>query len=132
MKRKILSLLVLLLMAVTGAWADNLYLTSSDGFATATLKYGTPDSEPNPYYIYTGGEWIDLGDNRYNITSITVYESCQNSEETSLLYLFFEFTKLTTINGLENLNNFFLYLKLITHLLFKAGHGRHNCNIRCL
>lgn len=102
MKRKILSLLVLLLMAVTGAWADNdLYLKSDDGFTTATLMWDEKKGV-NPYY--NGSEWNGLGDNRYNITSITVDTSCTSFDGTSLLYLFFEFSKLTTINNIGNLN----------------------------
>ena len=102
LKRKILSLLVLLLMAVTGAWADNdLYLKSTDGFTTATLMWDDKKGD-NPYY--NGGEWNRLDDNRYNITSITVDGSCGGYKGTSLLYLFFQFTALTTVNGLENLN----------------------------
>ena len=103
MKRKLLSLLVLLMMAVTGAWADNdLYLKSTDGFTTATLMWDDKKGD-NPYY--NGGEWNRLDDdNRYNITSITVDGSCGGYTGTSLLYLFFQFTALTTVNGLENLN----------------------------
>lgn len=102
MKRKLLLLFVLLMTAATGAWADNdLYLTSNDGFATATLMWDEKKGV-NPYY--NGSEWNGLGDNRYNITSITVDTSCTSFDGTSLFYLFFEFSKLTTINNIGNLN----------------------------
>ncbi len=106
MKRKILSLLVLLLMAATGAWADNLYLEVSG--TSATLKYGTPDGKP--YYTVsetesgTKSEWIDIGDNQETITSITVDGTCGSFTGTSLYYLFGNFGKLTSINNIGNLN----------------------------
>ena len=103
MKRKLLSLLVLLLMAVTGAWADNLYLEVSG--TSATLEYGTPGD--NPYYTGSGWDSTDrtgASTAQSNVTTITVGTSCKNFEGTSLLYLFFDFTKLTTINNIGNLN----------------------------
>ena len=107
MKRKILSLLVLLLMAVTGAWADNLYLEVSG--TSATLKYGSVPGK-NPYYTVsetesgTKSEWIDIGDNQETITSITVDGTCGSFTGTSLYYLFGNFGKLTSINNIGNLN----------------------------
>ena len=106
MKRKLLLLFVLLMTAATGAWADDvkyLYLTSNDGFATATLMCGTPDS--NPYY--NGDDWdesFDYYEQRTKVTAITVDGSCTEFGGESLSYLFREFAKLTTINNIGNLN----------------------------
>ena len=104
MKRKLLSLLVLLLMAVTGAWADNLYLEVSG--TSATLEYGTPGD--NPYYTGSGWDSTDDGTGastaQSNVTTITVGTSCKNFTGTSLLYLFGNFGKLTSINNIGNLN----------------------------
>ncbi|MBR6841593.1 MAG: BspA family leucine-rich repeat surface protein [Prevotella sp.] len=104
MKRKILSLLVLLLMAVTGAWADDFYLVVKG--TTATLMWDDKKGD-NPYYTGSGWDSTDgtsASTAQSNVTTITVDGSCKNFTGTSLLYLFFQFTALTTVNGLENLN----------------------------
>lgn len=103
MKRKLLSLLALLCLTVSGAWADDLYLKSDDNFATATLMYDGNKGE-NPYYQsekWNGSSAIYA---RNNVTTITVNASCQNFTGTSLKLLFQNFSNLTIIKDLGNLN----------------------------
>ena len=103
MKRKLLSLLVLLCLTVSGAWADNLYLKSDDNFATATLMYDGNKGD-NPYYQSEKWNGSSANTARNNVTTITVNASCQNFTGTSLKLLFQNFTNLTIIKDLGNLN----------------------------
>ena len=104
MRKKLLTTLALLLMAVSGAWADNLYLEISG--TTATMKYG--DKGSNPYY--NNGNWETNGygdwDNfKVNVcTAITVEASCKGFDGSSLFEMFNDFQELTTITDLGNLN----------------------------
>ena len=95
MKKKLISLLVLLAAAVSGAWADNLYMVV-DG-TTATLKYG--DAGSNPYFYQ--GEWNNLTD-KTSITTINVDATCANFSG-AIGSLFYRFSGLTTVNNIENL-----------------------------
>ena len=112
MKKRLFYLLVLLLMAVSGARADNyLYFDDINGSGTsATLKYGEVPTG-KPYYI-SDGSTVGWEPNEYsmygyfhdNCTTISVDVSCKNFAGTSLESLFYDFVNLTTINNLGNLN----------------------------
>lgn len=110
MRKKLLTTLALLLMAISGAWADSyLYLEFSG--TSATLKYG---EVPTQCLYFLDGSVVGWEPNGYtepesaaiksNCTTISVDESCQNYAGTSLLYMFNGFTGLTTINNFGNLN----------------------------
>ena len=104
-KTRLLTLLLLLITAVTGAWAnDYLYLEVSG--ESATLKYGS-DYYGNPYYDERADWWtsdFESWKDRGNIVTITVDASCQNFNGDNLSELFFNFTALQTINNTANLN----------------------------
>ena len=107
MKRKLFSLLVLLMTAVSGAWAQGVLNIVVSG-TSATIKYDGNASN-NPYF--GGDEWKQSEfpwDNEYStrptITTVTIDGSCKNFSGTSLRSLFIGFSGLTTINGLDNLN----------------------------
>jgi surface protein len=105
MRKKLLSLLVLLMTAATGAWADSYlyFVKTNPDTKSATLMYGTPS---NAYYhdedwdCDDSGWWGDLTG---NYTSITIDESCLGYTGTTLANLFFDFSELTSISGFENL-----------------------------
>ena len=111
MRKKLLTTLSLLLMAVSGAWAeDEKYLYLEIDGTSATLKYGAvPDGKP-----YYNGSWNSNGYSDFDAfkvntcTTITVDGSegttCQNFNGNNLSSLFYEWNNLTTITGLENLN----------------------------
>ena len=110
MRKKLLTTLALLLMAVSSAWADSyLYLEFSG--TSATLKYG---EVPAQCLYFLDGSVVGWEPNGYtesesaaiksNCTTISVDKSCQNYAGTSLFYLFNGFTGLTTINNFGNLN----------------------------
>ena len=109
MRIKLLTTLALLLMAVSGAWAQDkdFYLDNING-TSATLKYGNRQ----PGYPYFDGTWHPNGyfdDDQFKAfkevtcQTITVDASCQNFEGTSLANLFEGWSGLTTINNLGNL-----------------------------
>ena len=75
--------------------ANQLYM-EVDGTA-GTLKWGLAGSNP----VYDGNA-IQYSDRKY-ITTLTIDASCQNHTLTSFYNLFYVFSGLTTINGLENL-----------------------------
>ncbi|UKK56706.1 BspA family leucine-rich repeat surface protein [Prevotella communis] len=107
MKRKLFSLLVLLMTAVSGAWAADVLNIVVEG-TSATIMYDGNASN-NPYF---GGDewkqsefpWDDEHTTRPTITTVTIDGSCKNFSGTSLRNLFIGFSGLTTINGLDNLN----------------------------
>ena len=99
--------LALLLTAVTGAWAQNVLNLVLDG-TSATIKYDGNTSN-NPYlgdhdWEKSGNPWDMEFTTRSTITTVTIDGSCKNFSGTSLNSLFYMFSGLTTINGLENLN----------------------------
>ena len=107
MKRKLFSLLVLLMVAVSGAWAQGVLNIVVSG-TSATIKYDGNASN-NPFLSEIG--WQQSGDPwdmeytiRATITTVTIDGSCKNFSGTSLNSLFSCFSGLTTINGLDNLN----------------------------
>jgi surface protein len=107
MKKKIFSLLVLLMTAATGAWAEDVLNIVVSG-TSATIKYDG-NSSNNPYlsgigWEQSGDEWDRNFAIRPTITTVTIDGSCKNFSGTSLKSLFSSFSGLTTINGLDNLN----------------------------
>lgn len=107
MRNKILSLLVLLMTAVSGAWAQDVLNLVVDG-TSATIKYdGNASNNPilgETDWEQDGDDWDMEYSTRPTITTVTIDGSCKNFSGTSLHGLFFGFSGLTTINGLENLN----------------------------
>ena len=105
MKKKLISLLVLLMAAVTGAWAqDNRFFLEVSG-TSATLKWGEPISNDNPS-LYPGSSWKYQGNDwtdKSGITTITVDASCTNCSEDNISALFYKFVDLQTINNIENI-----------------------------
>ena len=110
MRIKLLTTLALLLMAVSGAWAQDkgFWLDNISGMSAATLKYG----DWQPGYPYFDGTWHPnsyFNDDQFKAfkevtcQTITVDASCQNFEGTSLANLFEGWSGLTTINNLGNL-----------------------------
>ncbi len=104
---RVLAVLVLLMTAATGAWADDVLNLVVNG-TSATIKYDGNASN-NPYLSET--DWKQSGDPwdmrstiRSTITTVTIDGSCKNFSGTSLCTLFSCFSGLTTINGLDNLN----------------------------
>ena len=104
MKQKLLSLFVLLMTAVTSAWADSndrLYLEVSG--TSATLKYGDPGD--NPYHAGSS-TWYnnETANVKGTIQTITVdATTCGSFNRTSLSFLFYGFTALTSVD-LSGLN----------------------------
>ena len=107
MKQKILSLLVLLMTAVSGAWAQNVLNLVVDGTSATIMYDGNASNNPilgETDWQQDGDDW-DMDDiTRPTITTVTIDESCKNFSGTMLRCLFLGFRGLTTINGLENLN----------------------------
>ena len=111
MRKKILTTLALLLMAISGAWADSyLYLDDISG-TSATLKYGVvPDGKPYyPCYDGSNPQWGNQTDEYTDFvsaegTTIDVDVSCKDFAGASLKSMFFNFQHLTAINNLGNLN----------------------------
>ena len=101
MKRKLLLLLVMLCLTVSGAWAQELYLEISG--SSATLKWGNPLGRPH-YDPDTDSNyrWSD-GESKADITTLTVHETCRNFNGNSLACLFYLWEKLETINDIGNL-----------------------------
>ena len=103
--KKLLSLLVLLMAAVSSAWAqDNRFFLEVSG-TSATLKWGEPISNDNPSlypgssWRYQGSDWTD----KSGITTITVDASCTNCSKDNISALFYNFVGLQTINNIENI-----------------------------
>ncbi len=99
--------LALLIAAVTGAWAADVLNIVVSG-TSATIMYDGNASN-NPYlgdhnWEKSGNPWDMEFTTRSTITTVTIDGSCKNFSGTSLNSLFYMFSGLTTINGLENLN----------------------------
>jgi len=116
MKRKLLSLLVLLMTAISCAWAQGeyqqgeyLYLDISGTTATLYCSPSKPSSGIPCYYHNFNTSWYDNGYNgfgafRSSCTEITVDASCNYFNGKDLSGLFKDFGALTTISGIGNLN----------------------------
>ena len=106
LKKTILTLVALLALT-TGAWAQGVLNIVVDG-TSATIKYdGNASNNPilgDGEWEYGGGSWDEECTIRPTITTVTIDGSCKNFSGTNLHGLFIEFSGLTTINGLENLN----------------------------
>ena len=102
MKQKLLSLLVLLMTAVTGAWAQRLYLEVNG--TAATLKYSANEADysDKPYFI--GTMWQQASGFKAFVETITVDASCENFAGDALKGLFASCSKLTSVTGLGTIN----------------------------
>ena len=98
---RVMTLVVLMLSGLnTGATAaDVLYATVSG--TAMTLKYGALPASGATEFTGTSG-WNN--DFRSTVTTATVDESCKNYAGNNLAHLFYYMQKLTTIEGLANLN----------------------------
>ena len=106
MKRKLLSLLVLLMTAISCAWADSYLYLDDMSLTSATLKYGDPGGN-HPFY--KDNNWNgDIDDFKNNGTEITVDLTCKCYDGTSLSGLFSGFGALVSINHIGNLNTSFV------------------------
>lgn len=111
MRKKLLSLLVLLMTAVSSAWANEyLYLEVSGTSATMTCKdyyvKGKPCyDERADWYIFIDNidNWTGW-DGRENIKAITIDDSCLRFNRENLSGLFSGFTNLESITNIDNLN----------------------------
>ena len=97
--------LALLLTAVTGAWAQKLYLDING--TSATLKWGTPPSDESIQYDVMGG-FIDPNTGDFpqvltEIQTLTIDASCKDHTLETLFCLFYDFNSLKTINNIEKL-----------------------------
>ena len=106
LKKTILTL-VALLAVTTGAWAADVLNIVVSG-TSATIMYDG-NSSNNPIlsekgWQQNGNTWDMDYTNRSTITTVTIDGSCKNFSGTKLKSLFNNFSVLTTINGLENLN----------------------------
>ena len=106
--KKLLSLLVLLAAAVTGAWADDVLNIVVDGTSATIMYDGNANNNP---HLTTGFGWSQSGQDwdaettiRSTITTVTIDGSCNNFSGTLLNSMFNGFSGLTTIKGLKNLN----------------------------
>ena len=111
--------LALLIMAVSGAWAE-FYIDDING-TSATLKWGTPPSDESIQYDVMGG-FIDpmTGDFPQQLTgiqTITIDASCKDHTLETLFCLFHDFNSLKTINNIENLKT-----EGVTNMQAMFGH----------
>ena len=108
MRKKLLSLLVLLMTAVSGAWAQLLFLEIDPSDNTsATMKYCEDYSVwGKPFYGERADWYIDKTewDGRENIKTITIDDSCLGFKRGNLSMLFSGFTNLESITNIGNLN----------------------------
>ena len=102
MRKKLLSLLVLLMVAVTGAWAQRLYLEVNG--TAATLKYSANEADYSGKPSFTGTMWQNASGFKASVETITVDASCENFAGDKLQGLFAACTKLTSITGLGTIN----------------------------
>lgn len=107
-----LLVMLLTLTAQTVKAEDCLYGAISGDYPnwTMTLKYGDYDADPadagaNKKKKYTPGSsaWWNASTNN-GIKTIVIDASCQNYQGTSLQSLFYNWSNVTSITGLENLN----------------------------
>ena len=120
MKNKIFTILALLCLTATGAWAlpaQNYLYLEVDG-TSATVKYGdkgtkpyygSDPNDPSSYGWYAPmnesmPDYITNYTGKNSLTTVTIDASCQNYTGTTLDRFFDFWTSLTTINNLENLN----------------------------
>lgn len=108
MKRKLLFLLVLLITAVSGAWANEyLYLEVSGTSATMKCEdypvWGKPCYDERADWFIFIDDWTEW-DGRENIKTITIDDSCLGLNRGNLSGLFSGFTNLESITNIGNLN----------------------------
>ena len=134
--KKTILTLVALLAVTTGAWADDFLYLVVDG-TSATMMYGA-DKGDNPYYTIVDGDrnWYvpsaydpETYRDKETLTTVTIDASCKNYTGTTLESLFDWWSKLTTINNLENLNT-----SAVTdmHRMFAACKALTSLDLSCL
>ena len=101
-KRKLLSLLVLLMTAATGAWAQRLYLEVNG--TAATLKYSANEADYSDKPYFNGTSWQNASGFKASVKTITVDASCENFAGDKLDGLFSGCSELTSITGLGTIN----------------------------
>ena len=134
--KKLILTLVALIAISTGAWADDFLYLVVDG-TSATMMYGA-DKGDNPYYAIVGGDanWYvpsaydpETYRDKETLTTVTIDASCKNYTGTTLESLFDWWSKLTTINNIENLNT-----SAVTdmHRMFAACQALTSLDLSCL
>ena len=115
MKRKLLSLLVLLIMTTTSAWAAELYFVVDAVNKSATMMYDDNNGNNptyNQYSVWYCDENIFYETHGFyfggfmgnTCKTITIDASCRNYTGTNFKSLLSGWRQVTTINNLENLN----------------------------
>ena len=102
MRKKLLSLLVLLMTAATGAWAQRLYLEVNG--TAATLKYSANEADYSGKPSFTGTMWQNASGFKASVETITVDASCENFAGDKLQNLFAACATLTSVTGLGTIN----------------------------
>ena len=104
-KRRLLSFLVLLMIAVTGAWAqEKAYAVWDSDATTLTFKYDANKPNSNAWEINTGTTRPGWYSKRTSVTKVVFDASFVDARPTSFYYWFYGCTNLTSIEGETNLN----------------------------
>jgi surface protein len=105
-KRRLLSFLVLLMIAVTSAWAQEkvAYAVWDSDATTLTFKYDANKPTSNAWEINTGTTRPGWYSKRTSVTKVVFDASFADARPTSFYYWFYGCTNLTSIEGVTNLN----------------------------
>ena len=105
-KRRLLSFLVLLMIAVTSAWAQEkvAYAVWDSDATTLTFKYDANKPTSNAWEINTGTTRPGWYSKRTSVTKVVFDASFADARPTSFCYWFYGCTNLTSIEGVTNLN----------------------------
>lgn len=105
-KRRLLSFLVLLMIAVTSAWAQVkvAYAVWDSDATTLTFKYDANKPTSNAWEINTGTTRPGWYSKRTSVTKVVFDASFADARPTSFCYWFYGCTNLTSIEGVTNLN----------------------------
>jgi len=105
-KRRLLSFLVLLMIAVTSAWAQEkvAYAVWDSDATTLTFKYDANKPTSNAWEINTGTTRPRWYSKRTSVTKVVFDASFADARPTSFCYWFYGCANLTSIEGVTNLN----------------------------
>ena len=105
-KRRLLSFLVLLMIAVTSAWAQEkvAYAVWDSDATTLTFKYDANKPTSNAWEINTGTTRPGWYSKRTSVTKVVFDASFADARPTSFYYWFYGCANLTSIEGVTNLN----------------------------
>lgn len=105
-KRRLLSFLVLLMIAVTSAWAQEkvAYAVWDSDATTLTFKYDANKPTSNAWEINTGMTRPGWYSKRTSVTKVVFDASFADARPTSFYYWFYGCANLTSIEGVTNLN----------------------------